>query len=242
MHTLSIKKLTETAKIPTRGSDGAAGFDLYADSFEMNGETPDIPDFNVGSVVKVHTGISMSIPKGYVGLIYPRSGLACKKGIRLSNSTGVIDEDYRGEIIVCLHRDTMGDPAIDGQHDVIHKGDRVAQIVFQKYEAFPIQVVQDLDDTERGAGGFGSTGISTPNENDTIEKVKKLIAEIYDFKNVSLEDAACRLIADCEEDLKSSGAEDDGTHLYDNDANINYDVLKTWIENCDISYIDKENE
>lgn len=139
---MHIKKLTDTAKTPVRATSYAAGFDLYADSLE---------DKNTNLIV--HTGIAMEIPSGYVGLIFARSGLACKHGLRPANCVGVIDEDYRGEVIVNLFRDHIDDPII------INPGDRVAQIVFVKYEPFEMQVVDELTDTKRGAGGFGSTGV-----------------------------------------------------------------------------------
>ena len=157
---MKIKKLTETAIIPTRGSNGAAGYDLYADSIEVkkdNGVTVDCENVHIydNANAIVHTGISMEIPQGYVGLIFARSGLACKQGLRPANCVGVIDEDYRGEIIVNLHNDSMsGKPEI--ANFALH--DRVAQIVFVKYNAFDFEVVDELDDTDRGSGGFGSTG------------------------------------------------------------------------------------
>ena len=156
---MEIKKLDPNAKIPTRGSDGAAGFDLYAlsvegDKFTVEGDG-NIAHIQNESIVKVHTGIAMAIPKGYVGLVFPRSGLATKQGLRLANCVGVIDEDYRGEVIVCIHNDTIA-----GKPDIaeIQIGDRVAQIVFVKYEAFELNEVDELDSTKRGEGGFGSTG------------------------------------------------------------------------------------
>ena len=163
---MQIKKLTPTAIIPTRGSAGAAGYDLYADSVEVSRNSGVVVDTDdnanqtnvyISNDAKcvVHTGIAMAIPKGYVGLIFARSGLACKQGLRPSNCVGVIDEDYRGEIIVNLHNDPIaGAPAVS--QFAIH--DRIAQIVFVEYGTFDFDVVDELDDTERGAGGFGSTG------------------------------------------------------------------------------------
>lgn len=163
---MKIKKLTPTAIIPTRGSDGAAGYDLYADSVEVsrdNGISVDIDDnakqtdvyVSDNAKVVVHTGIAMAIPKGYVGLIFARSGLACKQGLRPSNCVGVIDEDYRGEIIVNLHNDPIANAPVISNFAI---GDRVAQIVFVNYFAEDFEIVDELDDTERGNGGFGSTG------------------------------------------------------------------------------------
>lgn len=107
---VKFKKLTDDAVTPTYGSDGAAAFDLYANE--------DVNDRYNRAMI--HTGIALEIPRGYVGLVFPRSGLATKKGLRLQNSVGVIDSDYRGEIMVGLHNDLL--KGID-----IHKGDRIAQ-------------------------------------------------------------------------------------------------------------------
>ena len=160
---MKVKKLTKTAIIPTRGSDGAAGFDLYADSFEVPENIPGVfscerangIEVPVGTTVKVHTGIAMAIPEGYVGLLFARSGLACKQGIRLANSVGVIDEDYRGEIVAVLHIDAN---YTQSKSVELQKGQRVAQIMFVKYNPFEMEEVEDLDETARGSGGFGSTG------------------------------------------------------------------------------------
>ena len=138
---MNIKKLNPTAIIPTRATEFAAGFDLYANTIEDK----------ITNLI-VHTGIAMEIPHGYVGLIFARSGLACKQGLRPANCVGVIDEDYRGEIIVNLFCDKQ---PLTKQID---QGDRVAQIVFVKYEPFTMEVVDELTDTKRGSGGFGSTG------------------------------------------------------------------------------------
>ncbi len=147
---MNIKKLTETAIIPTRATEFAAGFDLYADTIEE----VFLPYTETVSNLVVHTGISMEIPHGYVGLVFARSGLACKQGLRPANCVGVIDEDYRGEVIVNLVCDK---PDINSVKQP-KLGDRVAQIVFVEYHPFEMNVVQELSDTIRGAGGFGSTG------------------------------------------------------------------------------------
>ena len=143
---VQIKKVSQTATIPTRGSDGAAGYDLYAD----------IPEgavvVNPGETAKISSGVAMNIPHGYFGGIYARSGLSIKNGLRPANCTGVIDEDYTGTIIVALHNDS------DAPYTVEH-GMRIAQIIFQRYEAVDFSIVEELDETERGSGGFGSTGI-----------------------------------------------------------------------------------
>ena len=99
----------------------------------------------------IHTGIAMEIPEGLVGLIYARSGLASKKGLAPANKVGVIDSDYRGEIMVALHN--HGTSA-----QTVADGERIAQIVFAPYYAAEFTVVDELEDTVRGAGGFGSTG------------------------------------------------------------------------------------
>jgi dUTP pyrophosphatase len=141
---MNIKKLSEKATVPTYGSASAAGADLYA--CEENGVT-----IEAGATVLVHTGIAMAIPEGYVGLVYARSGLATKKGLAPANKVGVIDSDYRGEIMVALHN--HGAVA-----QTVENGERIAQIVFTPYVAADFDVVNELDDTARGAGGFGSTG------------------------------------------------------------------------------------
>ena len=141
---IKIKLLTETAKIPTAGSDGAAGRDLYADIKRATRIRP-------GGIKLIPTGVAMEIPHGYFGAIYPKSGLATKNGLRLSNCTAVIDEDYRGEIIVALTNDS-------DEPQKITRGMRVAQIVIQKYEFPEFMEADELEDTYRGSGGFGSTG------------------------------------------------------------------------------------
>lgn len=141
---MKIKKLNENATVPTYGSACAAGADLYA--CEENAVT-----IEPGKTVLVHTGIAMAIPDGYVGLIYARSGLACKRGLAPANKVGVIDSDYRGEIMVALHN--HGETA-----QTVENGERIAQIVFTPYVAAEFTVADTLDDTVRGEGGFGSTG------------------------------------------------------------------------------------
>lgn len=160
MSLLKIQKLTDTAKIPTRGSEEAAGFDLYADSIELpDGQimTEGTKIMTRGSSVKIHTGLALAIPSGCVGLLFARSGLACKKGLRPANCVGVIDSDYRGEIIVQLYADIDAFEKKNG-HAAVSVGDRIAQIMFIKYEAFAMEVFDKLDDTDRGQNGFGSTG------------------------------------------------------------------------------------
>lgn len=138
---VKIKKLNTNAKIPTRGSEEAAGYDLYSNSdVEIRPE----------GTIKVNTGIAMEIPKGYFGAIYARSGLATKEGLRPANCVGVIDSDYRGEIIVALHNDS-------NIVRVVEKGERIAQIVIMPYLSVEFEEVDNLDETKRGNGGFGST-------------------------------------------------------------------------------------
>lgn len=141
---VNIKKLKDDAIIPTYGSEFAAGADLYACIPEpiiiQPGETAFIP-----------TGLAMELPIGYAGLIYARSGLACKKGLAPANKVGVIDSDYRGEVMVALHNHS-------NQMVEVAIGERIAQLVITPYIAAVFNTVDNLDETTRGAGGFGSTG------------------------------------------------------------------------------------
>ena len=141
---MNIKKLKECATTPTYGSAYAAGADLYACE---EGEVT----VNPGETKLIHTGIAMEIPEGLVGLIYARSGLASKRGLAPANKVGVIDSDYRGEIMVALHNHGTAS-------QTVATGERIAQIVFDPYYAAEFTVVEELSDTVRGAGGFGSTG------------------------------------------------------------------------------------
>lgn len=143
--TIKIKKLNENAIIPTYGSVEAAGCDLYAllDTDEVV--------IHPGETELVHTGISVEIQSGYYGGIYARSGLASKKGLRPANCTGVIDADYRGEIMVALHNDSSSIQTISNH-------ERIAQLIIEPYRRADFLIVDDLADTERGEGGFGSTG------------------------------------------------------------------------------------
>lgn len=141
---IQIKKLDDKAIIPTRGSQHAAGYDLYA----CAEEDVIIPPH---STVKVGTGIAMAIPEGYFGAVYARSGLSSKQGLRPANCVGVVDSDYRGEIIVALHNDTDADETID-------KNERIAQLVVMPFLSVEFQEAEALNATERGSGGFGSTG------------------------------------------------------------------------------------
>lgn len=143
---INIKKLTETATIPTCGSVEAAGYDLYGDNNNVIQIAPH-------STVKISTGIAMAIPNEYFGAVYARSGLATKKGLRPANCVGVIDADYRGDIIVALHNDT--DELME-----VNPHERIAQLIIQKFEPIVFNEVEELNKTERGEGGFGSTGIN----------------------------------------------------------------------------------
>ena len=139
---MNITLLSDNAKIPTRGSEYAAGWDLYAASDAI------IPPH---STAKVSTDIAIEIPTGYFGAVFARSGLATKQGLRPANCVGVIDSDYRGPVIVALHNDT-------DQVKEIFSGDRIAQLVFIPYSSWDWEVVDELSDTERGDGGFGHSG------------------------------------------------------------------------------------
>jgi dUTP pyrophosphatase len=139
--TLFVKKLNGDAKIPTRGSPLAAGYDMCSvtDTWIAPGMRAVIP-----------TGIAFTVPEGTYGRVAPRSGLAVKKGIQVG--AGVIDRDYTGEVKVVLFN--QGDETFE-----IKKGDRIAQLILERCETPEIQLVTDLEDTERSSGGFGSTGV-----------------------------------------------------------------------------------
>lgn len=140
---IKIKKLKENAVVPTRGSKYAAGADLYSAENDLYIEDR--------QTVMIGTGIAMEIPEGYVGLVYARSGLACKEGLAPANKVGVIDSDYRGEIKVALYNQS-------GQKKLVKNGERIAQIVIAPFLAPEFTEVSELDETDRGEGGFGSTG------------------------------------------------------------------------------------
>lgn len=144
MWNIPVKILDNKAHLPTRGSDWAAGYDLYAatDHFIM------IPPH---TTVKVGTGLAFELPKGTFGAIYARSGLASKKGLRPANCVGVVDADYRGEIIVALHNDTEATQTIEPH-------ERIAQFILMQCFEMEFTEFENLTDTERGDGGFGSTG------------------------------------------------------------------------------------
>ena len=139
-----FKKLDPKAQMPKYGTEFAAGADLYACM-----EEPLL--IQAGTTEFVHTGIAMEIPAGLVGLIYARSGLACKKGLAPANKVGVIDSDYRGEIMVALYNHSPEDIVVD-------HGERIAQMVITPNVFAEYEETGELDCTDRGAGGFGSTG------------------------------------------------------------------------------------
>ena len=141
---MNIKKLTSTAIIPTRGSEKAAGYDLYAD-------TNSVVEIKPHKTKKIKTGIAIMIPNGYYGAIVARSGLSTKKGLRPANCTGIIDSDYRGDIIVALHNDS-------DEVQTIEPHERIAQLVICPFLSVEFNEVDELDETERGENGFGSTG------------------------------------------------------------------------------------
>lgn len=144
MDKIRVKKLRSGAVIPTYGSAEAAGADLYAC---LDGDVIIAP----GQTVFIPTGLAMEIPKGYVGLIYARSGLACKRGLAPANKVGVIDSDYRGEFVVALHN--------HGQvEQTVANGERIAQLVITPILTAVFDEVDDLGTTQRADGGFGSTG------------------------------------------------------------------------------------
>lgn len=141
---VNIKKLDKKAKAPTYGSEFAAGADLYACMDEAIDIAPNTTEF-------IHTGLAFQIPAGYVGLVYARSGLGCKKGLAPANKVGVIDSDYRGEVMVALRNHST-------ETRTIEPGDKIAQMVLTPYLKADYQIADELDDTVRGEGGFGSTG------------------------------------------------------------------------------------
>lgn len=158
MLNIKAKRLSETAITPTYGSAKAAGMDLYADigyttARYVDGlrKVPDSITIRPHEVVKIGCGFAFQPPEGYAGYIYARSGLATKQHLRPGNCVGVADEDYRGEYIIPLFND--GD-----EDQIVRHGDRIAQLIFMPYEQAILTEVDELNDTSRGNGGFGSTG------------------------------------------------------------------------------------
>lgn len=141
---LKVKRLHPDAVIPTYGTDGAACFDLYVATAPKLSET-------APGTYHMHTGLAVEVPEGFALMVYSRSGHGFKWGVRLANCVGVIDSDYRGEIIVALTSDT-------GLMPVTLPGDRIAQAMLVPVPRVAFHEVDELSDTARGAGGFGSTG------------------------------------------------------------------------------------
>lgn len=141
---IKVKKLLPGAKLPSYGSAFAAGADLYAC---LESEVQIAP----GETLFIHTGISTEIPAGFAGFVFARSGLACKKDLAPANKVGVIDSDYRGEIMVALHNHGK-------EMRTVSDGERIAQMVIMPYAAAVFIESEELSDTVRGEGGFGSTG------------------------------------------------------------------------------------
>lgn len=144
IETVSIQLLRKGARLPQYGSAEAAGADLYA--------CPEQPvTIEPGETVLIPTGIALALPKGTVGLIYARSGLATKRGLAPANKVGVIDSDYRGEVLVALYNQSAAPQTVEA-------GERVAQLVVTPYITAQFEVTESLSETVRGEGGFGSTG------------------------------------------------------------------------------------
>lgn len=162
---INIKRLTDTATIPTKAHSTDACFDLYADCpdarcdfvFDENGLNPryvsDLKGIKIkpGDYATISTGISTEIPEGYFAAVFCRSGMGIKRHLRLSNSVGIIDSHYRGEWMVCLHND--GDKS-----QIIRHGDRIAQFAILPVLDINLNEVDELSNTDRSTGGFGSTG------------------------------------------------------------------------------------
>ncbi len=141
---VNVKKLRNDAIIPTQGSQYAAGYDLYA--------AIDTPiTIKSEETVKIGTGLAFELPEGFFAGIFARSGLATKQGLRPANCVGVVDCDYRGEVIVAIHNDS-------NRNTVIAPGDRIAQMILLPYQSMEFTEVNNLNETDRGDGGFGSSG------------------------------------------------------------------------------------
>jgi len=142
---IETKILNDLATVPTRGSEWAAGVDLYA-------ATDYDIEIRPGDTVKIDTGLAIAIPRGFFGAIFARSGLATKQGLRPANCVGVIDADYRGPVVVALYNDS-------DEVQIIPAKSRIAQLVVIHHEDLDFMVKENLPETPRGEGGFGSTGI-----------------------------------------------------------------------------------
>ena len=145
MMNINVKKLNDKAVIPTRGSEYAAGYDLYAciDNSVI---------IKAGETVKIPSGLAFEIPKGIAGFVFARSELATKQGLALANAVGVCDSDYRGDYTTALHN-------YSNQDRIIEPKERISQVVFMPYLNANLIESNELSDTKRGAGGFGSTGV-----------------------------------------------------------------------------------
>ncbi len=144
MDAIRVKFLRPGASLPAYGTAQAAGADLYACLLEPVSIAP-------GETAFIPTGIALEVPKGCAGLIYARSGMACKRGLAPANKVGVVDSDYRGEIVVALHNH-------GAQAQTVSHGDRIAQFLITPVVTAAYEMAQELSDTARNAGGFGSTG------------------------------------------------------------------------------------
>ena len=141
---INVKKLNDLAKLPTRGSSDAAGYDLYAaTSYNI--------EIQPHTTVKIGTGLSFELPQGTFATIFPRSGIATKRGLRPANCVGVVDSDYRGEVIVAFHNDTDEVQSIEPQ-------ERIAQMILLPFVEMSFNEVDELSDTARGGSGFGDSG------------------------------------------------------------------------------------
>lgn len=141
---INVKKLNDLAKLPTRGSEYAAGYDLYvATNYNI--------EIQPHTTVKIGTGLSFELPQGTFAAIFPRSGIATKRGLRLANCVGVCDSDYRGEYIVALHNDT-------NEVQIIEPQERIAQMILLPFIEMSFNEVNELSNAVRGAGGFGGSG------------------------------------------------------------------------------------
>ena len=144
MAQVQVKKLNSRATVPTRGSAFSAGYDLYA-CLEQDVEIPP------HATLKIGTGLALALPEGTFGAVFARSGLASREGLRPANCVGVCDSDYRGEYLVPLHNDS-------DETRTIRHGDRIAQLILLPFLPMDFTQADTLDETERGANGFGSTG------------------------------------------------------------------------------------
>lgn len=153
---VKIKRLSETAQLPTKAHDSDAAFDLYADiedTYKPFGSAESERGIKVmpGQTVKISSGVAMEIPEWYWGAVYARSGLATKQGLRPANCVGVIDSHYRGPIIVAIHNDS-------NEVQIVRHGDRIAQFMLAPVIETSFEEVGELSDSDRGEGGFGSSG------------------------------------------------------------------------------------